>query len=278
VASRAHRPESVSVIGGGHLGQALVAMLIERQGLNPSKIHVIDPNAQKLEFFKKRFHCNVCSSLQLKHVDATTILLAIKPQSIGALRGAVSALGEVAEPSLVVSFLAGVRLLQIREIFQKSPLARAMCNLAIAHGEGVSVFTFDRRVNSQLDSQCFLDVMGRSGACFELDSEELLDASTALIGSGPAFIFYLAEACLEAAQSLGFSADLARQVIPKVFTGAVKLWVEEGGDPGVLRSKVTSKEGTTAAGIGEFESRSVKEALVAGIERAAKRAKELGER
>ena len=154
---------------------------------------------------------------------------------------------------------------------------RSMPNLPARIGEGVTVWRAAHAVPQRLRvlARMFFLSLGRE---VEVDSEDLLDVATAVSGTGPAYIFFIAENLLEAARAHGFDEQRARRLVRQTFQGAMDLWAETGESPAVLRRKVTSKGGTTHAAVTYFQQHDIGGIFLAGVGQAYQRAKELAAR
>ncbi len=173
-----------------------------------------------------------------------TVVLAVKPQ---VWHAATAILGErIGAGTLVVSIMAGVTVATLADRFPGATVARAMPNLPAALGRGMTgVFSprADAAERARLDA-----LFAAAGATAWLEAEDQFDALTAVSGSGPAYVFALAETLAAAGGSTGLPADLARRLAVATITGAAAM-LDAGGDPAALRASVTSPNGTTAAGL-----------------------------
>lgn len=201
--------------------------------------------------------------------EATTTILAVKP---GAIAGVAESL---APGSRVISIAAGVPTARLRELLPRAAaVVRVMPNLPLAVRRGVTLVATSPQADAALAEEA-VALFSRLGAAYRLD-ESLLDAGTALSGSGPAFVLLVVEALQEAAIALGIPAQLALDLALKTLAGTIALAEARGTEPRSLRLAVTSPGGTTAQGIRALEDAKVRSAIAEALSRTAARARELG--
>ena len=153
-------------------------------------------------------------------------------------------------------------------------LVRVMPNIPAQVGEGMNVYYAEPGV-TPVQLAAVEALLKASGEAMAVRSEDAIDAATAVSGSGPAYVFYMAEHWMKQAESLGFTAEEAARLVQQTLLGATVLWKEVKLPVATLRQQVTSKGGTTAAALESFENRAVGASLREGIEKAYRRAKEL---
>ena len=235
------------VVGFGNLGQAIARGAIESGIAAPSEIGAIDPDAAQLA--RAREH-------GLRMVDVANIrnsevvLLAVKPQSFA--EAARSLGGIAAEGPLVVSVMAGVRSNAIRDALGGAArVVRAMPHTPAAIGRAITAIASDADV-LETDFARVEQLFASVGKTVRVP-EALFDAVTAVSGSGPAFVFRFLEAWTAAAESLGLPEDKAATLARETLIGAAALLERSDEELHVLRARVTSKGGTTAAGLARME-------------------------
>ena len=179
------------------------------------------------------------------------------------------------ESKLVISIAAGITTSFIEQkIGENIPLVRVMPNLCALSGEGVSAYCLGKSARQQ-DEEVTQQILKSVGQVSKVE-EELMDAVTALSGSGPAYVCYLLEAMIEAGKRLGLGESSSRTLSLQTLLGTAKM-IAEGGEPSQLRERVTSPGGTTQAAIKVLEDKKWKQIFIEAIERAAARSKELRE-
>lgn len=197
------------------------------------------------------------------------VVLAVKPQDLGEVLAGL--LPRMRDDAVLVSVAAGWPIERLREAAPGHPIVRLMPNLAVAGGRGVVAMAAHG-----LDAhgeQRMRDLLAPLGAVVPLD-ESLFGVATAIGGSGPGFVAYIAAAMERAAVEGGMPRDAARAMVQGVLDGTALL-LEGGEDPAALQARVTSPGGTTAAGIGALEQRGAGDAVAAAVQAAAARAAEL---
>ena len=263
----------VVFIGGGNMGRALVGGLLA-QGKPPGELSVVEVDAaarSQLEAFGIGTAATITAETAR---TAGLIVLAVKPQS---LRAAAESLAPFLQGQLIVSIAAGVRIADLsRWLGGYSRIVRAMPNTPALLRLGITGLFANPEVTSGERARAS-EIMTAVGETLWCEREQQLDAVTAVSGSGPAYVFYLLEAMISAAEGLGFTPGQARQLAYSTAAGATALAADSADPAAVLRARVTSKGGTTEAAIAVLEQRSVKSALVAAILAADARAAELGD-
>ncbi|HTH77314.1 MAG TPA: pyrroline-5-carboxylate reductase [Trinickia sp.] len=263
----------IAFIGGGNMAAALIGGLIKR-GVAPADLYAIDVNEDARTRTQAQF--GIATGAQadetLRGFDA--IVLAVKPQ---VLKTVASDLAPHLSTQLVVSIAAGIRGADLsRWLGNYTRVVRAMPNTPALIGQGVTGLVALEGVD-EAGRNLVSDVLGAVGTTVWFDNEAKIDAVTAISGSGPAYVFYFIEAMQEAARSLGLSEAEGRALALGTFAGAAQLAVQSDESPAVLRERVTSKGGTTAAALAAFDAQGVKAAIVKGVLAADARAKEMGD-
>jgi pyrroline-5-carboxylate reductase len=199
----------------------------------------------------------------------------VKPQVLKAVaEGLAPHLGD---KQVVISIVAGIRTADLsRWLNGHQRIVRVMPNTPALIGMGVAGLTATGSVDAA-DRALATQVLGAVGETVWFDDEAKIDAVTAISGSGPAYVFYFVEALQEAARQLGMDEAQGRALAVATFTGAAQLAAQSDEPPGVLRERVTSKGGTTAAALASFDASGIKDAIVRGVLAADARAKEMGE-
>ena len=267
--------EIIGFIGAGNMATALISGLINN-GHEASKIISSSPEQGHLEKLSGDF--GVLTSKNNKKVceDSNVIILAVKPNIIETV------LSEIQEnfdqkDKLVISIAAGVKIENIESIIGSSTkIIRAMPNTPASIMEGVTALSSNERVEeSDIDKAKIL--FGSVGKTAEIKEKEL-DIFTALIGSGPAYVFYLIESLLESSQNLDLSTDDKINLIASMISGSANLAIASTDSPQNLRKNVTSPGGVTQRAIEEFEKQNLKEIIKKSIKAAEEKSIELGDK
>lgn len=259
---------TLAIIGGGNMGAAFVTGLLHG-GFDPSGITICEVSeARRLALQTEFPDVPVVDSLN----SCSEAIIAVKPGDVSsACQSAVKA-----GATRVLSIAAGVRLHSLTEACGATiKVVRAMPNTPALVGQACTAFAASANCASA-DREWARELLSAVGAVVELD-ETMLDAFTGLIGSGPAYVFYVAEALRDAAVAEGFDPATAADVVSQLFVGAAALLAREPANAADLRRRVTSPNGTTAAGIASLDDDRVRDAFVSAVRAATKRSKELGD-
>lgn len=255
----------ICVVGGGRMGEALVAGLIA-SGVDPATITVAEvAAARRAELSAAHVGLGVSEA----PVPCRSSIVAVKPHHVAEAVRAVAAAGA----ERILSVAAGVTLAALREAAGDGPeLVRAMPNTPALVGAGATAICGDADALDWAEG-----VLAAVGLVVRLD-EDKLDAVTGLSGSGPAYVFLVAEAMIEAGVLAGLPRDVAEKLAGQTLLGASRLITEGDRDPSLLRADVTSPGGTTAAGLRMLERAGVRAAFLDAVDAAASRSRELGGR
>ena len=266
-------PGVVGFLGFGTMGQAIARGLILARAIAPSEVLTYDVDASKAEAAKALGGSAALSADELARASQT-LLLAPKPQD---MRGALESLkGGLRHDALVISIAAGVSIRFIQDVLgAQTRVIRAMPNTPAMVGAGATAFARSKTCTDQ-DAHVARTIFEAIGVAEDVP-EELLDAITALSGSGPAHYFALVEAQTRAGVGLGLPEAQAGRLAGQTLYGAGLLLHESGESAATLRARVTSKGGTTAAALEVFEARGLADVVSAGMTAAAKRSRQLGQ-
>lgn len=263
----------VSIIGGGNMGGAFAHAFVAKGVVRREELTIIEKRASRCEDLRRSLQCEVLSEMNPQVSESDVVVIAVKPQD---MRSACGELKNFVKPAqAVISIMAGPTIALLSEqLGGHKSIVRAMPNLAATIGKGMTVFAAAPEV-TDAQRKATAALFDAAGSSIMVEEESLIDAATAVSGSGPGFIFYLIEHFLEAAAELGFSEQDAKQMVAQTFEGSVALWSGSKHSASQLREQVTSKGGTTEAGLAEFETGKLGTTLVQGIKRACERCREL---
>jgi pyrroline-5-carboxylate reductase len=263
----------IAFIGGGNMAAALIGGLIKR-GVAAADLYAIDPNEDARQRNEQQFGIRTGATADAALASYDAIVLAVKPQILKSVAEALAPFVNASQ--LAISVVAGIRSSDLsRWLNGHARIVRVMPNTPALIGMGVAGLAATASVDESgraLASQ----VLGAVGETVWFDDEAKIDAVTAISGSGPAYVFYFIEAMQEAARQLGMDEQQGRALAIATFTGAAQLAAQSDEPASVLRERVTSKGGTTAAALASFEASGVKEAIVKGALAADARAREMG--
>ena len=263
----------ISFIGGGNMAAALIGGLANKVTAGKN-VHVVDINADALQSLSTRFGVTTAQQIDATIAQSDIIVLAVKPQQ---LKDVVKQLTPHVDKQLVLSIAAGIRIADIaRWMGGHSAIVRAMPNTPALIGKGITGLVATEAVSAaQKDTAG--KILQTVGETVWLDDEQLIDAVTGVSGSGPAYVFYFIEAMQEAAVALGLTPEQGIALAKATFAGAAELAVKSDEPVSVLRERVTSKGGTTYAGLMSLEQSGVKTAIGNAVKAAADRGRALGE-
>lgn len=260
----------IGVIGAGVMGEALIAALI-RSGVNPGDISFAEKRDERAAELTARYSI-LHSDLGAVAAQASTILLVVKPQDMGATLSELAP--HLNADALLISFAAGKTIASITDGLGKSnPVIRVMPNTPALLGKGASGYSLGAGVTPP-QRDFVASFLAATGKAIEVP-ESLQDAVTATSGSGPAYFFAFVEAMVEGSVALGLSREDATLLTIQTIVGAAALLESSGDSPTTLREKVTSPNGTTAAAIASFNSSGLNETVAQAMAAAAKRSQEL---
>jgi pyrroline-5-carboxylate reductase len=261
----------VAILGAGAMGQALALGLL-RAGWHADEITLAARRPERAADVERRVgaRCLLDPSKALEGADL--VVVAVKPVDVPALLGQIS--DTLTDQQVVLTLAAGVRTALLEQALGRVGVVRAMPNTPALVGEGITGIAPGSHAD-QNAVDLAASVLRAAGEVTVMD-EALLDAVTAVSGTGPAYAFLLAEALTEAAVREGLPRDLAERLVNQTIKGAGALLVETELGPFELRSQVTSPGGTTAAAVHVLEERGFRAIVEDAVRAAAERARQLG--
>jgi pyrroline-5-carboxylate reductase len=263
----------ITFIGGGNMARSLIGGLIQR-GTPAARIAVSEPQAALREALRGDFGVAVYAHSDEAVVTAPVWLLAVKPQVMRQVCEALAPLARQQRP-LLISIAAGTTTSAIAEwLGYSAAVVRAMPNTPALLGCGATGL-FANAAVSEAQRGSAAATLGAVGITEWIASESLMDAVTATSGSGPAYLFLLAEAMQQAAAGLGLPEATARALVNQTLLGAARMLVESDEPAAVLRQRVTSPGGTTQAAVERFEADGFRELVAAALGAAEQRGREL---
>ncbi|MHA2787970.1 pyrroline-5-carboxylate reductase [Corynebacterium sp. S7] len=270
--------KKIAVLGGGQIGEALISGLVSA-GHDPKSITATNRREARGEELVERYGINSTNDNEEAASNADVVFLCVKPAGI------LAVIEEIAETiatndisTIVVSMAAGITLEQMEEAIPVAgtPVMRVMPNTPMLVGKGVSALSPGKHASEE-QTEAVVGLLGATGTVVVVP-ESQMDAVTAVSGSGPAYIFLVAETLIDAGVSLGLTRDVARELTNATIAGAGAMLEQEDADPVALRAGVTSPAGTTAAAIRELEESGLRGAFYRALEKNAQRSRELGGR
>jgi pyrroline-5-carboxylate reductase len=263
----------IAFIGGGNMARSLVGGLVAR-GWPREALHVAEPNAAARDALAAEFGVHVHGDNTDAARAAPVWVFAVKPQVLRAVAQSLSPLARTQSP-LVVSIAAGITSAQLdRWLGGGQAVVRAMPNTPALLGAGATGLYANPAVDASRRALAGR-LLAAAGSTTWIDDEAAMDAVTALSGSGPAYVFLLAEAMQAAGQAQGLDADAARALALQTIFGAARMLIESGEPADVLRQRVTSPGGTTQAALEAFEAGGFRALVGDAIAAATRRGREL---
>ena len=264
---------ALAFVGGGNMARSLVGGLVAA-GADPATIRVADPSAPTRDALVADFGVRAFERAAEAVDGAGTWVFAVKPQVMREICAGLSGIAQAQRP-LVVSIAAGITAPQLeRWLGGGLAVVRAMPNTPALLGAGVTGLFANARADDEGRARADR-LLASAGRTVWIDDEARMDAVTATSGSGPAYVFLLAEAMEDAAVAEGLPADAARTLAQQTLLGAARMLVESGEAPAELRRRVTSPNGTTQAAIEAFEAGGFRDLVARAIRAATQRGREL---
>lgn len=263
---------AVTLIGGGKMGSAMLTGWLAA-GLDPAFVHIIDPYpSEALQSLAEREKLSLDATL--KRLEPGIAVLAVKPQILDVVADAMAPLIDTS--GVILSIMAGITLDRLRARFPAAKaIVRAMPNLAASVGCGATIVVPEPGLEA-VDQKRIERLLGVSGTAEWLDEEGLMDAGTALSGSGPGYLFYLVECLAEAGERAGLPAEMAARLARQTVAGAGALLAQSPKSATELREEVTSPGGTTQAGLAVLsENGRLSTVFADAVRAAAARSREL---
>jgi len=265
--------KKIGFIGAGNMAGALIRGLLRSGRWKPEDLWVSDPLDAQLRRFKRVHKVEGTRDNRQLVRGSQTIVLAVKPQNLAQVLEEIRA--EVTPKKLFLSIAAGFPLRRIEAgLGGEARVIRVMPNTPVLVGRGISVAVAGSRA-TEADVKAIVKLFKTVGDAVTITGEDLLDAVTALSGSGPAFVYHFAECLIEGGVRGGLPQSLAAQLAHATLAGAAAMLTESGLSVRELREMVTSPGGTTMAGLAALEQRGFREAVIGAVETATRRAREL---
>lgn len=263
----------ITFIGPGVMAEAMTARLLERSIFSPDEIVLSGPRAGRLQDLSERFSITTTTENRPAVAEASVVVLSVKPQSLDEvledLRGAIPA------EALVLSIIAGARLVDLVRGLEHTAVVRSMPNTPAQVGAGITVWAATEAVSPD-QLECAREILTAFGQEVFLEDEDYLDMATALSGTGPAYVFLMMEAMVDAGVHLGFPRRIAEQLVVQTVKGSVAFYEHSPRHLARLRNQVTSPGGTSAAALYYLEKAGVRTALSRAIWAAYERSVQLG--
>lgn len=263
----------LAVIGGGIMGSALVSRLVSAGVFTGDDVRVADILPDRVAELSENYGVMSLSDNADAVTEANTVILAIKPQFIQSVLQDIAS--HIKSDALLISVVPGWPVDVLSKNLGITSIVRALPNTPGRIGQGTVVWTASEETTDaqRRISEVIFSVLGKS---FFVDDEKFIDMTPAISGSGPAYLYYIAEALVDAAVHLGWPRELSEEIILHMLKGSASYAIESKKHLARLRNEVTSQGGTTAAAIYEFDSGAMRATISKAVLAAYKRAIELG--
>jgi pyrroline-5-carboxylate reductase len=262
------------IIGCGNMGLIYAQFLLEGKLVEKNNLLLIEKDDMRRNELRKK-NIGIVETPECTDIsNADLILISVKPQDFTELSTHLK--GRFKENAVVISIMAGVTIDSIQKSLSHQFVVRAMPNAPALYGKGMTVFCTSKNMSAskQQAAHSFLEL---TGVTLATENEEILDAVTALSGSGPAYFFYLSKNMVDSAVELGMDPEMAETLVKQTLIGAGEMITHSPKTFEELIKTVASKGGTTEAAINHFNENTMNRTIVEGIERATKRSVELSE-
>jgi pyrroline-5-carboxylate reductase len=265
---------TIATVGSGVMAEAMVAGLLRGNLVTPDQVVASHPRVERRDALAATHGIRVVASNTEAVTGADVIILAVKPQMLAKVGREIST--ALRPGQLVLSVLAGPTTRALVATLGHDQVVRAMPNTPARIGNGMTVWyatpatTADQRAQAKT-------LLGALGAELEVEDEKWVAMATAVSGTGPAYVFLVMEALIDAAVHLGFPRHIAHDLVIETLEGSTRFAKQSGDHPAVLRNMVTSPAGTSAAAIHELESGRLRTVLSEAVWAAFRRTVELGD-
>ena len=255
------------------MGYTYAKSIHQAETMPDSQISILETYPARVLELKKEGRFTIHDQPDICVPHAEIILLAVKPQQSSELFSSMQK--HILPHQLIISIMAGVKISTIQESLGTNQVVRAMPNLPAQIGFGMTAFCPSPHVDANKLNQV-QSILNSTGKSIEVPSEDAIDASTGISGSGPAYVFYFMQSMMNAAEELGFSNEEAKLLVTQTFEGTVKLFRQSDLSADEWISRVASKGGTTKAALDSFKQNKLNKKIMQGAMEAYYRAIELG--
>lgn len=266
--------DTIAFIGGGVMAEAMIQGLVNNKAITPDGITVAEPREKHRADLAARYHVHVTGDNCQAARAGGIVVLSIKPQVLARVLPELK--GQLRAEQLIISIIAGGRIGTIAEGTAHAAIVRAMPNTPAQIGAGMTVWTATSSVTQTQREQASAIFQSLGKEIF-VDEEKYLDMATAVSGTGPTYTFLVLEALIDAAVHLGFSREVAHDIVIETMRGSILFAEKSGKHPAELRNMVTSPGGTSAEAIYQMEKGALRTVLSKAVWAAYQKSRLLGE-
>ena len=268
----------LAFIGCGVMGESMAAGLLRKNLVDPKNVVASHPRESRRKELAERhgievFEHNADAAKAIAGNENSAVILCIKPQRLGSVLADLN--GVLRVDQLVVSIIAGASIGHLADELGTAKIVRAMPNTPSQIGAGITAWTCTEAVG-HTERGHVREILAALGKELFVETENMIDMATSLSATGPTYIFMVMEALTDAGVHLGFSRDMAKELVQETMLGSVKFAIESHKHPAELRNMVTSPGGTSAEAIYQMEKGTLRTVLSKAVYAAYKRAVELG--
>ena len=270
----------LAFIGCGVMGESMVAGLLRKNLVDPKNIAASHPRESRRAELAERygigvFESNAAAAKTVVGQENSAVLICVKPQRLARVLNDL--IGVLHLDQLVLSIVAGATIAHLADELGTAKIVRAMPNTPSQIGAGITAWTCTEAV-VETERGHVREILAALGKELFVETENMIDMATSLSATGPTYIFMVMEALTDAGVHLGFSRDMAKELVQETMLGSVKFAIESHKHPAELRNMVTSPGGTSAEAIYQMEKGSLRTVLSKAVYAAFKRAVELGKK
>lgn len=264
----------ILIVGGGIMGHTYVEAFIKNHVAPKAHIYILDKNESKRYAFSSLGISHVYGSCDSYITNVDLVILAIKPQDFFSISSELKQY--LKKDQLILSIMAGVSTSHITDSLNTKNIIRAMPNIPAMIGRGMTVYTAQDSVTREELTQV-QNILNSTGKTLYVKSEEMIDAATAISGTGPAYVYFLMDQMIKSAIDMGFDEHQAEVLVSQTFYGAISLYNKSNEAPAEWIKKVSSKGGTTEAAFDRLDKDKTGDLIQQAIHAAKTRATELSE-
>jgi pyrroline-5-carboxylate reductase len=262
----------IAIIGGGNMGATYARAFIRSDIAKMDDILIVEKHEDKRKLLKKENIAKLTDEISEDLAKYEIIFLAVKPQDFRSLTDELSKV--LKKKQLIISIMAGIKIVTIRKLLKHDNIVRAMPNTPAQLGFGITAFTTADNINMEHISTVDM-LLETTGKAILMKDEDLLDAVTALSGSGPAYFFYFVKHMIEAGKEMGMEEHVAGMLVKQTMLGSFQILNNSKLSIDDMIKSVASKGGTTEAALNKFEQADLGNNIIKALKAAEKRAKEL---
>lgn len=267
------KDKTLSFIGSGIMAEAIIRGLLSQEIVAPDKIIAAGPRPERGKELEEQHQVRVTTDNTLAAEEGQIVILSVKPQVLPEVMPEIR--GHLRRQDLVISVIAGMPIVKIANGLAHAAVARAMPNTPAQIGQGITVWTVTPEVSDTQREQT-RTILSSLGKEEFVEDEDYLDMATALSGTGPAYVFLLMEAMIDAGVHMGFSRRVAKELVFQTLRGSVEYAERSGKHVAELRNQVTSPGGTSAEALYHMEKGALRTVISRGIWAAYQRSIALG--